>query len=63
MFAARYLGVAAVAPSFTDIIFSRLAGTTTPNPLGTQTISLIDTAGANTSVITVNPEGQITWTN
>ncbi len=61
--AARYFGVAMTSPSLTDIVFSRLAGTTTPNPFGTPTISLVDSAGSGSSVITINPEGQITWTN
>lgn len=60
---ARYLGLTTTAPSFNDIVFSRLAGTTTPNPGGTQTLTLVDSAGVETSVITVSLEGQISWTN
>lgn len=60
---ARYFGIATATPSFTDVVFSRLAGTTTPNPHGVMAISLIDTEGTDSSVVTINPEGQITWTN
>jgi prepilin-type N-terminal cleavage/methylation domain-containing protein len=60
---AQYFGLATTSPSLTDIVFSQLAGTTTPNPIGVTTISLVDTTGQHTSVITINPEGQISWTN
>jgi prepilin-type N-terminal cleavage/methylation domain-containing protein len=60
---ARYLGLATTSPSLTDIVFSQLAGTTTPSPGGVTTISIIDSAGSGSSVISINPEGQISWTN
>ncbi len=61
--AANYFALSTTSPSFTDVVFSRVAATTTPNPSGVATISLVDTAGSDSSVISVNPEGQITWTH
>lgn len=48
---------------FTEVVFSQLAATTTPLPLGVRSLSVYDTGGTGTSTITVSPEGQITWTN
>jgi len=60
---ARYEGVSAVVPSFTDIVFAQLSGKAVANPLGVATITLIDSAGKDTSTISINTEGQISWTN
>lgn len=48
----------AQAAGLSDVVFTQLSGDAAP----TGTISLSDTLG-HSSVITVNSEGQITWTN
>ena len=60
---ARYEAMGFAAGSFTEIVFSQLSGAATPHPSGVTTLSLIDTAGKDSSVLTVNAEGAISWTN
>lgn len=60
---ARYAAVAVGVGGFTDITFSPLAATTTPTPITARTLHLYDSAGKDSSDISINAEGQILWTN
>lgn len=46
----------------TDVIFTQLSGNATVNPVGVWNITVTDNAN-HTSIITINSEGRITWTN
>ncbi|KND51770.1 MAG: hypothetical protein ABA06_00720 [Parcubacteria bacterium C7867-001] len=53
---------AASVSGFSSMTFFELSGNTVPNPAGATTLTVID-QGGHTSVITVESEGRIWWTN
>ncbi len=56
------LNPAVSTAGFSEVVFTRLSGDVSVIPSGTSDITLTDTSG-NSSTVTINPEGQISWTN
>jgi hypothetical protein len=54
---------AATVTGFTDVVFSPLSGNASTSPTGVMTLTVSESPGINTSVITVGGEGQILWTH
>ena len=49
------------AVGFTDVVFAELSGTAAFTPAGATSTTLTDTAGKDTSIISITPEGRICW--
>lgn len=52
-----------ITTGLTDVVFAQLSGNTSVTPIGVWDLTVTDTSTNQTSTITFNPEGQITWTN